>query len=170
MDTRSLAGDETDSSDDEALPGGTPSTTQELERTASERHAFLFGHNLSTSASDIRDLHPLPSHVPFLLDVFSENVNFIIQIVHMPTVIKMARDLRGSGMASLTPSNEALLFSMYYAAVTSMEEEDVSHLRTLKPMTWANINGIVLTNLPYNRLLPTLAQPKLSLVKDIVSA
>jgi hypothetical protein len=125
MDTRSLAGDESDSSEDEASSGKTPST-QELERTPSERHAFLFRHNLSPSAPNLREFHPLPSQIPFLLDVFSENVNFFIQIVHIPTVTKMVRDLRGSGMTRLTPANEALMFSIYYAAVTSMEEDDVS--------------------------------------------
>jgi hypothetical protein len=38
----------------------------------------------------------------------------------------MVRDLRGKDMTSLTPANEALMFSIYYAAITSMEEEDVS--------------------------------------------
>jgi hypothetical protein len=28
-------------------------------------------------------------------------------------------------MTSLTPANEALMFSIYYAAITSMEEDDV---------------------------------------------
>jgi hypothetical protein len=125
MDTRGLAGDESDSSEDEASSGKTPST-QELERTPSERHAFLFRHNLSPSAPNLREFHPLPSQIPFLLDVFSENVNFFIQIVHIPTVTKMVRDLRGSGMTRLTPANEALMFSIYYAAITSMEEDDVS--------------------------------------------
>lgn len=125
MDTRGLAGDESDSSEDDASPGKTPSA-QELERTPSERHAFLFRHNLSPPAPDLREFHPLPSQIPFLLDMFSENVNFFIQIVHIPTVTKMVRDLRGSGMTRCTPANEALMFSIYYAAVTSMEEDDVS--------------------------------------------
>lgn len=125
MDTRGLPGDDSDSSEDDASPGKTPST-QELERTPSERHAFLFRHNLSPSAPDLREFHPLPSQIPFLLDVFSENVNFFIQIVHIPTITKMIRDLRGSGMARCTPANEALMFSIYYAAITSMEEDDVS--------------------------------------------
>ena len=125
MDTRGLAGDESDNSEDEASPEQIP-PTQELERTPSERYAFLFRHNLSPVAPDLRDFHPLPSQIPFLLDVFSENVNWLIQIVHMPTVTKMFRDLRGSGMTRCTPANEALMFSIYYAAVTSMEEDDVS--------------------------------------------
>ena len=37
----------------------------------------------------------------------------------------MMRDLRGSDQSALTPANEALMFAIYYAAVTSMEEEDV---------------------------------------------
>lgn len=40
----------------------------------------------------------------------------------------MVRDVRSNGkdMSSLTPANEALMFSIYYAAITSMDEGDVS--------------------------------------------
>lgn len=125
METQHLAEAELDSSEDEELSGTSPST-HELQRTASERHAFLFQHNLNSSGPDIRELHPLPSQVPFLLDVFKENVNTAVQIVHMPTINKMARRSRGSDINKLTPANEALMFSIYYAAITSMEEDDVS--------------------------------------------
>lgn len=127
MDIHGLAGDGSDSSEDEAS-GEKTMAVQELERTPSERHAFLFGHNLSPSTPNIRELHPLPSQVPFLLDVFTENVNYFIQIVHMPTVRGMARDMRGIGTERLRPSNEALMFSIYYSAIISMEEDDVSSL------------------------------------------
>jgi hypothetical protein len=46
----------------------------------------------------------------------------------MPTMTRMMRELRGTDMSSLAPSNEALIFAMYYAAITSMEEDDVSTL------------------------------------------
>ena len=136
MDTQNLAGDESDNSEDEESPGKSPST-QELDRVPSERHAFLFRHNLSPSAPDLREFHPLPSQIPFLLDVFSENVNFFAKIVHMPTVTKMVRNLRGSD-TNLTPPNEALLFSIYYAAITSMDEDDVStsFVEMLFERTW----------------------------------
>lgn len=124
MDTRGLAADDSDSSDDETSPAKTPST-QELERTPSERHAFLFRHNLTGSMPDLREFRPLPSEIPFLLSTFSENVNLFVQVVHIPTITKMIREKRGN-MASLSPGNEALIFSIYYAAVTSMEEDDVS--------------------------------------------
>ncbi|KAI0428018.1 hypothetical protein F5Y09DRAFT_344098 [Xylaria sp. FL1042] len=124
METQHLAEAELDSTEDEDPPGVSAST-HDLERTASERHAFLFGHNLNPPGPDFRELHPLPSQVPFLLDVFAENVNFIVQIVHMPTIRKMARRSRRNDSISASPSQEALMFSIYYAAIASMEDDDV---------------------------------------------
>ncbi|KAH9905489.1 fungal-specific transcription factor domain-containing protein [Xylariomycetidae sp. FL2044] len=120
-----LAGTEPDTSEDELPPGETPPSTRELGRTCSERHAFLFRHNLSPSGLDYRHFQPLPSQVLALVDTFSQNVNVVIQIVHMPTVARIARSSQDSDAAQLTPSDEALMFSIYYAAITSMEEEDV---------------------------------------------
>ena len=131
MDTRDLEGDDSDSSDDETASAKTLST-QEHARSPSERHAFLFRHNLSLSAPDLNEFHPLPSQIPFLLDVFSENVNFVVRCVHMPSVTKMIRNSRGNGMR-LTPANEALMFSIYYAAIISMEDEDVSSFSIVMP-------------------------------------
>ena len=126
METQHLAEAEAelDSSDDDGPSGASPST-QGLERTPSERHAFLFGHNLHQSGPDLRELHPLPSQVPFLIDVFNENVNVIAAIVHMPTIRKLAKSSRGSDSSLLSTADEALLFSIYYAAITSMEDDDV---------------------------------------------
>ncbi|KAJ5779347.1 hypothetical protein N7457_007067 [Penicillium paradoxum] len=111
-------------SDDELTPDSIPST-HELGRTPAERHGFLFGHNLRYCPPDLTGFHPLPSQIPFLIDVFSENVNIIFQILHIPTVKNMVRDWRGREMKGLTPANEALMFSIYYAAITSMEADDV---------------------------------------------
>ena len=127
IDAEGLADGEYDSSEDEDSARNTPST-QELQRPPAARHAFLFRHNLSSPEPDLREFQPLPSQVPFLLDVFAENVNLVVQLVHMPSVHSMMRDLRGSDQSALTPANEALMFAIYYAAVTSMEEEDVGLL------------------------------------------
>ncbi|KAI1351039.1 hypothetical protein F5Y01DRAFT_325585 [Xylaria sp. FL0043] len=124
METQHLAEAELDWTEDED-PSDTAPSTHDLERIASERHAFLFGHNLNPSSPDLRELHPLPSQVPFLLDVFTENVNFIVQIVHMPTIRKMTRRSRVSDRSSTSPAQEALMFSIYYAAISSMDDDDV---------------------------------------------
>ncbi|KAJ5233864.1 uncharacterized protein N7469_005630 [Penicillium citrinum] len=124
MDAQDLHAQEIESSDDETSFGKTPST-QELERSPLERNSFIFRHNLLPTSPDLREFHPLPSQIPFILDVYSENVNSVAQCVHMPTVTKMIRELRGD-MTRLTPVNEALVFSIYYAAVTSMEDDEIS--------------------------------------------
>lgn len=125
MDTQGLLLGDSDSSDDETSTRKTQST-QELGRTPSERHAFLFQHNFNPFIPNLREFHPLPSQIPFLLDVFCENVNVFAHIVHRPSVEKMVRELRGNDLTSLNPGNEALIFSIYYAAITSMEDDDVS--------------------------------------------
>jgi len=132
MDTRGLADDGSDSLEDEpsAPSASAPATSGphlSLERLPSERYAFLFRHNMPVPTHDRRSFHPPSlSQTQFLLNVFSENVNCVCQIVHMPTVTSMVRELHGGDLTRLTPSNEALMFSIYYAAVISMEEEDVS--------------------------------------------
>ena len=126
LDTEAFARDESDSSEEEQASSRMPSHPSEIEQRPWDRHAFLFRHNPSAAPSSLRELHPLPSQIAFLLDVFSENVNVFFGIIHVPTVTQLVRQLRSSGLHSLTPSNEALMFSLYYAAMASMEEDDVS--------------------------------------------
>ncbi|KAG8672662.1 hypothetical protein FPOAC1_005938 [Fusarium poae] len=122
MDARRMGDDEA-SSDEPDFPSSTP-PTQELHREPMERHAFLFQHDLSLSPPENQDFNPLPSQIPFLLDIFEENINIIIYIVHMPTIRKMVRSSRGS-TPRIDIKNQALLFSIYYAAITSMEDDEV---------------------------------------------
>ncbi|RAL08049.1 Zn(II)2Cys6 transcription factor [Aspergillus homomorphus CBS 101889] len=124
MTTSNLLHDDSDSAEDEACTSQL-SSVSEQERTAAERHAFLFGLNLKSGTPDLRELHPLPSQIPFMLETFAENVNQFLGIVHMPTVTTVVREWRSSGRNALTPSNNALLFAIYYATIASMEDEDV---------------------------------------------
>jgi hypothetical protein len=126
-DTQWLATGDSDSedSDHEDSPPGMPQPF-EVRRPPVERHAFLFGNNLVGSSPDLRSFRPLPSQIPFLIENFAENVNFAIQVVFMPDVDKLVRGMRRPGAGPLSPANEALMFSIYYAAITSMESDDVS--------------------------------------------
>lgn len=117
-DTQGVAEEEFDSSDYEspAQASAMPSTPQ----ASMKPGAFLFGINSSALLDDYR---PLASQVPYLLEVYERNVNFFVRVVHMPTLLKTTRS--PDAMAALTPSDESLLFGVYYAAIASMEDADV---------------------------------------------
>ncbi|ETN38875.1 uncharacterized protein HMPREF1541_06916 [Cyphellophora europaea CBS 101466] len=123
VDACALDGDSLDSSDEEE-PAPSPSTAN-LRQSPPEKHPFLLQHDLNFQVHNLDGLRPLPSQIPFLVDVFSENINIFTRIVHAPSIDEIVRGLRGTGAANLSPSNEALMFSIYYAAVSSMEEDDV---------------------------------------------
>jgi transcription factor-like protein len=124
-DSQGLPLADSDASDDDMdFHGDGSSTTRESHRAGPERNGLLFGHNLhGHTPPDLAAFRPLPSQVPFLVSVFHENVNFAIQIVHAPALDRLARAARTTPPAS--PSDDALLFAVYYAAVTSMEDSDV---------------------------------------------
>lgn len=108
------------------MPTAVP-VTGELNRAAMDRNGFLFGTNLMPGhIIDTNRLHPLPSQIPFLFDVYSESFNSKSQLIHMPTLRKTVRDLPGGNLKHLKPAEEALMFAVYYTAITSMEEDNVS--------------------------------------------
>ncbi|KAI0020772.1 fungal-specific transcription factor domain-containing protein [Xylariomycetidae sp. FL0641] len=117
-DCQRLTDDDSDYSDD----GSTPATNLAGQDPHFDHHGFILGY--SSSQVDLRKLHPLPSQIPFIWQVYIENVDPLVKILHIPTMSKIIRDLR-SNMDTLTPGLEALMFSIYYAAITSLEEEEV---------------------------------------------
>lgn len=62
--------------------------------------------------------------------VYKENVDPIVKVVHVPTVEKLVNQTR-KDLDNLTPANEALMFAIYFAAITSMDENDVRSRRAL---------------------------------------
>lgn len=117
-DTQGVAELDSEGSEDELQRQETATTSPTP--ALSEPGSFLFGTSSNTPLSDYR---PLPSQVPYLLDVYERNVNFFVRVVHMPTLIKTTRS---SGfMENLAPSDEVLFFGVYYAAIASMEDSDV---------------------------------------------
>ncbi|KZL80568.1 fungal specific transcription factor domain-containing protein [Colletotrichum incanum] len=111
--------EDTDDSDIEETPDHSPEQTVDA---ATDHHAFILGYR--SSDVDLRKLHPLPSQIPFMWQVYQENVEPLLKILHIPTMEKLIRNMRRN-IDELTPGNEALLFSIYYAAITSMEDEEV---------------------------------------------
>ncbi|KAI0521538.1 fungal-specific transcription factor domain-containing protein [Xylaria bambusicola] len=116
--TQRLTDDSSDSSGDEDSPvAADPQTDRHL-----DHHGFIFGY--SSSNVDLRSLHPLPSQMLFYWQVYMDNVDPIVKLLHVPTMTKTVKELR-SDMSTMTPGVEALMFSIYLAAITSMEQDEV---------------------------------------------
>ncbi|GAP85338.1 putative fungal specific transcription factor domain-containing protein [Rosellinia necatrix] len=116
--TQRLTDDSSDSSGDEGTPilAG-PQTDQHA-----GHHGFIFGY--SSSSADLRSLHPLPSQMLFYWQIYMENIDPIIKLLHVPAMTKIIKELR-SDMSTITPGVEALMFAIYFAAITSMEADEV---------------------------------------------
>ncbi|KAI0002842.1 fungal-specific transcription factor domain-containing protein [Xylariaceae sp. FL0662B] len=115
--TERLTDEDSEDSDDGSIPG-----TINQYSDGTDHHGFVLGY--SSSNVDLRELHPLPSQIPFIWQVFIENVDPLVKILHVPSMDKIIRELR-SNMQDISPGLEALMFSIYYAAITSMEDAEV---------------------------------------------
>ncbi|KAJ2897442.1 transcriptional regulatory protein [Zalerion maritima] len=121
-DTSRLSAEDSDMSGDDQSPHSLSADAEGEPGDLAGHHCFVLGY--SSSSVDLRPLHPLVSQIPFLWQVFQENVDPLVKILHIPTMNKLIRDMRAN-MDSLTPATEALMFSIYYAAITSMDASEV---------------------------------------------
>lgn len=87
--------------------------------------AFIFGY--SSAAVDLRSLHPTPSQTFILWEVFKENVDPVVRILHRPTA-RMILMNAASNLDRVSKPNEALLFSIYFGAVVSLTPEQCQQL------------------------------------------
>lgn len=85
--------------------------------------SFIFSNKLSNRANT-EDLRPLPSQMLFIWRTYVENVDPFIKILHVPTVSNMVYNSRGN-FDLLPPSMEPLMYSVAFAAVTSLTSEEV---------------------------------------------
>jgi hypothetical protein len=75
---------------------------------------------------NLRSFHRLPSDIPFLWQVFIERVDPLIKILHVPTVAKLFAEGKFN-LGVLSRSTEALMFAVYFAAIMSLDEGEVSN-------------------------------------------
>lgn len=84
--------------------------------------SFVFGYR--SSNLDLSSFHPSPAHLLRLWQIYQNNVEPTLKIIHVPTIDKLFRAL--SSGSSVSPRDEALVFSIYYAAIVSLEDDEVS--------------------------------------------
>ena len=82
---------------------------------------FVFG--FSSQNVDMLSLHPLPQQVPLYWKTFKENVDPLVKVLHIPT-IEPTIHRAASHLSNLSRGFEALMFAIYYGAVTSLSAQD----------------------------------------------
>ncbi|KGO62951.1 Transcription factor, fungi [Penicillium expansum] len=88
----------------------------------SETHSpFIFGYR--SSVSSLHEYRPSPTLSQLLLNVFEENIAPIIMIIHKPALRSLIQ-ASWENPEELDRSSEALIFSVYFAAVSSMTPEE----------------------------------------------
>lgn len=86
---------------------------------------YKFLVNNTSAAHDQEDLHPLPSQMLFLWQIYMDNVVPFMKFLHVPTMTKFFSEVRGS-YHTLGPSMHAIILVISLAAVVSLEDEEVS--------------------------------------------
>jgi hypothetical protein len=85
--------------------------------SAATHQGFVFGLS-SSSAVEMAILHPPAEHVPIYWDLFKENVDPVIKLLHVPSrepeILQSAAHL-----GALSRPMECVMFSIYYSAITS---------------------------------------------------
>jgi hypothetical protein len=85
------------------------------------RDGFVFGyHSLATT---LREFHPEPNLIDYLWRIYSNNVDPVLKIVHKPTFERNLAKAKFN-LDGLSKGMEALMFAMYFAAVTSLKPEE----------------------------------------------
>ncbi|RYO87287.1 hypothetical protein DL764_008875 [Monosporascus ibericus] len=118
-------------SDEEDGPseGTTPESTRD-HTSPSVSSGLLPGYPLRAGHGFVPQ-HPEPDHVRYLADIYFQNFDIIVKILHRPTVLATLRrfaDASGD-RTQLGPEQEALFFAIYYAAVTTLPAgECAAHL------------------------------------------
>lgn len=113
--------DDSEEEEDSQLSGQSPA------ETSHSQSSVLFGYS-SLHQRELRRLHPSPAQLTALFYFYQKNVDPMAKILHIPSLRKLV--MSASANIDVIPSGnyvEALLFAMYYAAITSLTQEECLH-------------------------------------------
>lgn len=110
--------DDSDEEQDSQLSGQSPA------ETSISQSSVLFGSS-PLRQRELRLLHPSSAQIIALFHYYQKNVDPMVKILHTPSLRKLV--MNASTNKDAIPSGnyvEALLFAMYYAAITSLTQEE----------------------------------------------
>jgi hypothetical protein len=103
------------------------SSSSRMSTSGNRRHYGYYNFLLrnTSAAHQQEDLYPLPSQMLFLWQIYMDNVDPFMKVLHVPTMTKVIRELRGS-YHFLGSSMQALVLVISLAAIMSLRDEEVS--------------------------------------------
>ncbi|RMZ91094.1 hypothetical protein DV736_g1673, partial [Chaetothyriales sp. CBS 134916] len=92
---------------------------------SNSHQGFIFGY--SSLMVDLKALHPTPSQIFILWEVFKDNIDPVVRLLHRPTAKEVFMNV-ASSVDRISRAAEALLFSLYFGAVISLTDEQCRKL------------------------------------------
>ncbi|KAK2768390.1 hypothetical protein FQN54_000245 [Arachnomyces sp. PD_36] len=123
------------SSEDEEDSPSAENSKKSHSSCADGHDGFLFSFRSVTNS--LRNFHPTPTHAFILWDTYKENVAPIVPIFHFPTAEKIYLEAL-SNLDTISRTTETMIFSIYYAALTSMTPEQCRTLMGEEPESILN--------------------------------
>ena len=110
-----------DLTDDEEMSSLSAKSPPDLQTPGS---SAVFASTLS-APRDLRLLHPSPIHISMLCNLYIQNVDPMFKVLYVPALRNMVSDAVACLDNVVSGSHdEALLFAMYYGAITSLTKEE----------------------------------------------
>ena len=107
------------SGDEDDYPS--PASGSTSSASATNGQGFLF--NFSSSVHSLRNFHPPATQISMYWEIFKENVDPVLRILHRPHTEKLIREAVGD-LDHISKPMETMMFAVYYAVVTSMNPAD----------------------------------------------
>jgi hypothetical protein len=105
--------------DEEEYPS--PDGSGSVSSASANGQGFLF--NFSSTAHSMRNFHPPTQQIPVYWQIFKENVDPVLRILHRPTTEKLVIEATRN-LDHLTKTTESTMFAIYYAVVTALDPGD----------------------------------------------
>ncbi|MCJ1438705.1 hypothetical protein MMC27_008095 [Xylographa pallens] len=113
--------DSSEEEDDYSTPELNPSSSHSRQNHTT----FIFGY--SSTMITLRILHPMKDQIPIYWELYKENVDPLIRLLHRPTIERLFLNA-SQNLDSLDKATEALMFAIYLATVTSLNAEQCQSL------------------------------------------
>jgi len=103
--------------------GASPNSSHNSSSHGKQNHQeFIFGY--SSAMTTLRILHPHPAQVMTYWNIFKDNIDPVLRLLHKPSIEKMFMDAVATGLEHLPRATEALMFAVYLSVIVSMTPQE----------------------------------------------